>query len=78
MFPSLTKKFMNCLFSALPFLLLFQIPILIHRRNTGEKVLWPHFIMNLLFVEIFLLHHVTLLNILAALIWTFLLYNPFL
>ena len=47
---ALTTELLNCLGSVLPFLLLFEISILIHHRNTGEKVLWPHFAINLVFV----------------------------
>lgn len=46
----LIKALMICFGCALPFLLLFEIPLLIRRRRSGEKILWGHFILNLVFV----------------------------
>lgn len=44
------KEFMICLGCALPFLLSFEIPLLIRRRNAKEKILRGHFTVNLIFV----------------------------
>lgn len=44
------KEFMICLACALPFLLSFEIPLLIRRRNAERKIPWRHFILNLIFV----------------------------
>lgn len=46
----LIKEFMVCFGCALPFLLSFEIPLLIRRRKSEEKIFWRHFILNLVFV----------------------------
>lgn len=46
----LMKEFMICFGSTLPFLLLFEIPILICCKNAKGRVLLPHFVSNLFFV----------------------------
>lgn len=46
----LIKQLMICFVYALPFLLLFEIPLLIHRRKAEGKIPYRHFALNLIFV----------------------------
>ncbi|QNK40716.1 VanZ family protein [Caproicibacter fermentans] len=47
---ALTKELLNCFVAALPFLLLFEIPIIIRCKNIKGKVPLPHLVSNLFFV----------------------------
>lgn len=46
----LIKELMICFSCAFPFLLSFETPLLIRRRNAERKIPWRHFILNLIFV----------------------------